>query len=148
MKKYLALKNRIKKNEGFRDRCYKDILGNQTIGYGHLIKKNESLFLKNNFEKKQLRKVFEKDFLKSLFDYKRSYKKSKHSKNTEEVYIEMIFQLGIRKQKKFKKMNKHVARKEIYMACLEMKNSLWYTQTPKRVDHLINILLKNKYNAK
>ena len=148
MKKYLALKNRIKKNEGFRDHHYKDILGNQTIGYGHLIKKNESFFLKNNFEKKQLREIFEKDFLKSLSDYKRSYKKSKHSKNTEEVYIEMIFQLGIRKQKKFKKMNKHIARKEIYMACLEMKNSLWYTQTPKRVDHLINILLKNKYNAK
>ena len=28
------------------------------------------------------------------------------------------------------------------MASLEMINSLWYSQTPKRVDNLINILLK------
>ena len=56
----------------------------------------------------------------------------------------MIFQLGIKKQKKFKKMNKHIKNNDLFMAALEMKNSLWYIQTPKRVDELINILLEHK----
>ena len=33
-------------------------------------------------------------------------------------------------------------KKQVFMASLEMINSLWYSQTPKRVDYLINILLK------
>lgn len=32
----------IKKSEGFRDRIYLDVAGFPTIGYGHLIKPNES----------------------------------------------------------------------------------------------------------
>ena len=32
----------IKKSEGFRDRVYLDVAGFPTIGYGHLIKPNES----------------------------------------------------------------------------------------------------------
>ena len=34
--------NLIKKSEGFRDRVYLDVAGFPTIGYGHLIKSNES----------------------------------------------------------------------------------------------------------
>ena len=57
----------------------------------------------------------------------------------------MIFQLGIQKQKKFIKMMKYLKAKKLFMAAFEMKNSLWYYQTPKRVDGLIDILLKKKY---
>ena len=39
-------------------------------------------------------------------------------------------------------MNNHLKKKQVFMASLEMINSLWYFQTPKRVDGLINILLK------
>ena len=38
-------------------------------------------------------------------------------------------------------------KKQVFMASLEMINSLWYNQTPKRVDYLINILLK-RYDEK
>ena len=60
----------------------------------------------------------------------------------------MIFQLGIKKQKKFKKMITSLKRKEFYMASLEMMNSLWYKQTPKRVDSLIKILIKSANDKK
>ena len=60
----------------------------------------------------------------------------------------MIFQLGIKKQKKFIKMIKHVKNKCFFMAALEMKNSLWYKQTPKRVEGLIKNLLKKEYEKK
>ena len=39
-------------------------------------------------------------------------------------------------------MNEYMKKKQVFMASLEMINSLWYSQTPKRVDYLINILLK------
>ena len=64
------------------------------------------------------------------------------------MLVEMIFQLGINKQKKFIKMNKHLKNNEPFMASLEMLNSLWYEQTPKRVDALINVLLKRRYEKK
>ena len=60
----------------------------------------------------------------------------------------MIFQLGIKKQKKFVKMNNHIKKNNMFLAALEMKNSLWYKQTPKRVDGLIKLLLKKEYEKK
>ena len=60
----------------------------------------------------------------------------------------MIFQLGIKKQKKFVKMNKHIQNRDMFLAALEMKKSLWYKQTPKRVDGLISLLLKKEYEKK
>ena len=72
--KHDSLKLRIKKNEGFSIKPYKDQLGNHTIGYGHLIKKNEKKFFKKKFNKKFFENLFEKDFLKALDDYKNKFK--------------------------------------------------------------------------
>jgi lysozyme len=142
LKEYLALKKKIKKNEGFRDVAYLDSLGFATIGYGHLITPNERSFLLEKLSRKQLFKIFINDFDKSLKEYEKYYKKKKYNLNIKEVLVEMIFQLGIKKQRKFIKMNKHLEKRQLFMASLEMKNSLWYKQTPKRVDGLITSLLK------
>ena len=148
MEKFLLLKNKIKKNEGFRNKPYFDSLGNPTIGYGHLIIKKEERIFQSKFTKKFLLNLFDKDFRKAITDYKKNFNYKKHSKETKEVLIEMIFQLGIKKQKKFVKMNKHMQNNNMFLAALEMKNSLWYIQTPKRVDGLINLLLKKEYEKK
>ena len=142
MKKYLSLKKRIKNNEGYRSSAYKDQLGFLTIGYGHLIKHNEKYLLKKKFSKNFLTNIFELDFSRALKDYRKNYKKHNFNENIEEVLIEMIFQLGVKGQKKFKKTNKHLIKKQIYMASLEMLDSLWYKQTPKRVKMLIKTLTK------
>ena len=146
LKKHLALKNKIKKNEGFRDTAYLDSLGYATIGYGHLIKTNEKHLLIKKISKKDLLKIFIKDFNGCLNSYEKFYRKKKHDKNIKEVLIEMIFQLGADKQSKFIKMNKYLKKKQLFMASLEMKNSLWYKQTPKRVDGLITSLLRWSYD--
>ena len=136
--KHKSLKLRIKKNEGFSLKPYKDQLGNYTIGYGHLIKKNEKKFFKTKFNKYFFDNLFEKDFLKALKDYKYKFKQHHTSKAAEELIIEMIFQLGIKNVKKFKKMKNRLSNKQKYLVCLEMMDSLWYKQTPKRVENLIN----------
>ena len=142
--KHKSLKLRIKKNEGFSLKPYKDQLGNYTIGYGHLIKKNEKEFFKKKFNKKFFENLFEKDFLKALEDYKNKFKQRHSSEASEELIIEMIFQLGIKNVNKFKKMKKKLSNKQKYLVCLEMMDSLWYKQTPKRVENLI----KNYLGAK
>ena len=148
MEKFLSLKKKIKKNEGFRNEAYLDSLGYPTIGYGHLITKKEKKMFQAKFSKKFLSRLFDKDFKKALTAYKKNFNHRKHSKDTKEVLIEMIFQLGIKKQKKFVKMNSHIQNNDMFLAALEMKNSLWYKQTPKRVDRLVKLLLKKEYEKK
>ena len=148
MEKFLSLKKKIKKNEGFSNEPYLDSLGHPTSGDGHLITKKETKIFKAKFSKKFLSNLFDKDFRTALTAYKKNFNYKKHSKNTKEVLIEMIFQLGIKKQKKFVKMNKHMQNNDMFLAALEMKNSLWYKQTPKRLDGLINLLLKKEYEKK
>ena len=125
-----------------------DTLGFLTVGFGHLIKKDEKKLIKKTYSKKELLFLFKNDFNKACKDYFKHYKSNKHSLRIKEVYIEMVFQLGIDGQLKFKNMNKNIKEDKLFMAAFEMKNSLWYRQTPKRVDSLLNILLKKKYEKK
>ncbi len=139
---YKSLKTRIKKNEGFSIKPYKDKLGNLTIGYGHLIKKNE-VYLKNKNQTHQyLLDLFQKDFKKTVDAYNTNFFKYNFNKKEERLLIEMIFQLGIKNALKFKKMISNLKSKNKYLTAFEMMNSLWYKQTPKRVEILIKDYLK------
>ena len=131
------LKLRIKKNEGYSNKPYKDQLGFYTIGYGHLIKPNEKKYFNSTFKKEHFENVFEIDFNKSLIQYKTLFFRKFHKQAERELIIEMIFQLGPKGVSKFKKMLFYLNNKKKYMTCLEMMDSLWYKQTPERVNDLI-----------
>ena len=136
------LKSRIKKNEGYSNKPYKDQLGLQTIGYGHLIKKIEKKYFSKKYNKEHFEDLFKKDFKKALLNYRNIFYKKKHRTKDAELLIEMIYQLGPKGVSKFKKMLFNLNKKNDYMTCLEMTDSLWYKQTPKRVDNLIYYYLK------
>ena len=70
------------------------------------------------------------------------FNKYSFSKNVRELIIEMIFQMGIRNVIGFKKTIRHIQKKNNFLASLEMMNSIWYKQTPRRVENLINNFLK------
>ena len=144
-KEYKNLIKRIKKNEGFSNKAYLDLLDNPTIGYGHLILSYEKFLLKGSFSKYFLLNLFNDDFNKTVEDYNFFYKKLKIKNEVRDVLIEMTYQMGIKNQLGFKKMNKYIQKKHFFMAALEMKRSLWYDQTPKRVNKLINLFLKSFY---
>ena len=137
------LSKRIKKNEGYKNQIYLDQLGHKTIGFGHLIKKNDKFIVGRKYKKKILNEIFIKDFKKAIFFFDQEFGSKKIPTNVKEVIIEMIFQLGIRGTKKFKKFFYHIHKSEYFMAAFEMLNSKWYDQTPSRVLGLKNILLKN-----
>ena len=144
MSRFSKLKARIKKNEGYRNQIYYDQLGKPTIGFGHLITQKEKFLHRKKYSKKYLNTIFENDFNLALNDFIKNYSVKSLSKNLQEVLLEMIFQLGIKNCLKFKKFNKLLKLKYLHMAALEMLDSRWYVQTPKRVEKLIDLLLKNK----
>ena len=138
---FSKLKLRIKINEGFSQKPYKDQLGFYTIGYGHLIKNNEKRYFKNNYKKTHFEELFEADFLKAVHQYKKLFFKKHHNTKEKELLIEMLFQLGPKGVKKFKKMLFYLNSGKKFMTCLEMVDSLWYKQTPKRANNLIKNFL-------
>ena len=139
---YLSLKLRIKKNEGFSSRSYKDQLGNYTIGYGHLIRKKEIVLFKKKIKVSFFQNLFENDFKTALDDYNKHFRKYSFSQNIKELIVEMIFQMGIQNVLSFKKTLRHIRKNNKFLAALEMMDSIWYKQTPLRVENLIKYFLK------
>ena len=140
-RKSQLIKN-IQKNEGYRNKAYKDKLGNLTIGYGHLINKSEKHLLKKKQNKQSLKNIFYNDLNHAIKNFKDYYKTTDMPNNVQEVIIEMIYQLGIKTVLRFKKFNIYIKKKKYYLAAIEMIDSRWNKQTPKRVQKLISILLK------
>lgn len=122
-----------------RFHVYKDHLGNPTIGYGHLVLPSESFPC--GLTEEEADKVLAKDIaiaqkgVKSL--------KIDLPDDWNEFLIIMVFQLGLDGVKKFKKMLQALKDKNYKLAVAECKNSLWYRQTPNRVNQMI-AGLKNK----
>ena len=141
---YHNLKERIKSNEGFSSKPYKDQLGYLTIGYGHLILPNENILLKKQINKKELEEIFEKDFKKALSDFNSAFKSLTLNEKESELLIEMIFQLGIKGCLKFKNLIKNIKKRNKHLVCFDMMDSLWYKQTPNRVKTLIKTFLNNE----
>jgi lysozyme len=141
---YHNLKERIKSNEGFSSKPYKDQLGYLTIGYGHLILPNENILLKKQINKKELEEIFEKDFKKALSNFNNTFKPFTLNEKESELLIEMIFQLGIKGCLKFKNLIKNIKKGNKHLVCFDMMDSLWYKQTPNRVKALIKTFLNNE----
>ena len=141
---YQNLKKRIKLNEGFSLKAYKDQLGYLTVGYGHLILSDEKILLKKNIHKKELEEIFEKDFEKALSDFNKTLKPITSNKKEADLIIEMIFQLGIKGCLKFKNLIKNMRKGNKHLVCLDMMDSLWYEQTPYRIKTLIKTFLNNE----
>ena len=139
---YQSLIKRIKKNEGFSRKPYKDQLGFLTIGFGHLVLSNEKHLLNKKINKKELEKIFINDFNKALNDYNIFLKPLSSNIKESELLIEMVFQIGIGGVLKFKRLLFNLNKGNKHLVCFEMMNSLWYKQTPHRVKNLITIFIK------
>ena len=140
---YYNLKKRIKKNEGFSQKPYRDKLGFLTIGYGHLVLSHEKHLINTKKTKQQLEEIFEDDFKRAVEDFNNHLNPYSFNQKDKELMIEMVFQIGILGVLKFKKLLTNLKKKHRYLVCFEMMNSLWYKQTPNRVKKLIKEFIKN-----
>ena len=130
----MSLIDSIKQHEGYRSKVYKDSLGIPTIGYGFAIKDLEldqdicDLILE--------RKVKDlKDRIKKKFSW---YKYMPPT--IKEIIIEMCYQLGLYGFSCFKKTISYLQNKEWEKASVEMLDSRWAVQTPRRARELSEIV--------
>ena len=119
-------------------RVYKDSLQKNTIGYGHLvlpgenfsdgITEQEALTLLDNdiaIARSQLVKL---NLVKLPSDWN-------------DLLVIMLFQLGLTGTIRFKKMIAALQVHNYPEAIKQMRDSLWYRQTPNRVNQMISVLI-------
>ncbi|HBQ8072870.1 TPA: glycoside hydrolase family protein [Klebsiella pneumoniae] len=120
---------------------YKDTEGYWTIGYGHKVLPNEMQKYKDGIN------AMDADLLLA-WDIDRTKKDLATlglvlPKDWEDFMIIMTFQLGLGGVKKFRKMIAALKVQNWKEAIVQAKDSLWYRQTPNRLNAMIQEL-KNK----
>ena len=130
MPDFKELIERIAVNEGFRSKVYKCSEGVDTIGHGFTwLSEEESLhILKGRVSKLHLSLSESIDWYDNL------------PGAVQGVVIEMCFQIGKSGMLKFKKMIANMKAEKWPEAAEEMKDSLWYRQTPQRCGRLADIV--------
>ena len=142
---YEELKDRIKEHEGFRNTIYKDSLGFATIGYGHLVKKDDPFVEGHTYSQKLLNDYFELDFTNAVVGAERLLGNQAMNYKAKCVIIEMVFQLGMTGVSKFKNTLKAVKEEDWDTAADEMLDSVWAEQTPERANELSSTMRSCKY---
>jgi lysozyme len=131
---YEELKEQIKEHEGFVPRTYKDSLGKRTIGFGHLVLDHEQFEEDKEYTKEQLELVFEKDFEMSLNDANKILEGKPVNHIARECVIELVFNIGMPRTKKFVKMLSALDREDYGEAAFQIMDSLYARQVPNRAN--------------
>ncbi|EKY3883967.1 glycoside hydrolase family protein [Enterobacter hormaechei] len=118
---------------------YLDSVSKPTIGYGHLVQKGEDF--SNGLTPIEADILLAKDIERAKAEV-RSLGLSTPD-DWQDFLIIMTFQLGLGGVKKFKKMIEALKQCQWSEAVKQAKDSLWYRQTPNRVNAMIQEL-KNK----
>ena len=115
------------------------------------VKKMELSFKKNRLAIINQEPVEEEKIRLNVFNIENTHdpltsflKQKTHKRKDEELLIEMVFQMGVKKVLMFKNLLSNMKKNDKHLVCFEMMNSLWYTQTPNRVKSLIKVLLNNE----
>lgn len=148
----MDLKNRLKQYEGTKEYQatlgyfkngrfwpYKDSLGFSTIGYGHLVIKGEDF--STGLSEEEADKLLSRDLAKTVMQVQTMGLSLPDDWN--DFIIIMTFQLGFNGVLKFRKMLAALEVQNYKEAIKQAKDSLWYKQTPNRVNDMIS-QLKNK----
>ncbi|MDM2989408.1 glycoside hydrolase family protein [Citrobacter sp. CK190] len=120
---------------------YKDSEGYDTIGYGHLVPNSEREKFKNGITPMDADLLLAWDIDRTKRDV--ATLGLSLPKDWEDFMIIMTFQLGLGGVKKFKKMIAALKAQNWKEAINQAKDSLWYRQTPNRLNDMIK-QLKNK----
>jgi lysozyme len=139
----MMLEKRIMDHEGFRKKIYADSLGKKTIGYGHLITENDNFEEGIEYKKSDLLDLFYKDLEKAREGANQlvGHIEELHIE-AKNVIIEMVFQLGTQGTRNFKKLILALEEKDYFEAHVQMLDSRWSKQTPRRCAELSEIMKK------
>lgn len=117
---------------------YRDTEGYDTIGYGHLVQNHEHEKFKNGITPMDADLLLAWDIDRTQKDVKTLGLKL--PKDWEDFMVIMVFQLGLSGTKKFKKMIAALEVQNYPEAIKQAKDSLWYRQTPNRLNDMVKHL--------
>jgi lysozyme len=133
---------RIMDHEGLRLNKYQDTEGHWTIGYGHKILPHEVERFSSEISKGEATDLFLADIEKAIEKF-RAIEQDLYLElnNTRRgVCIEMIYQMGVRGFRGFKKMITALIWGDWEEAANQMLDSRWAKQTPSRCRELAEIM--------
>ena len=128
-------------HEGFIPKIYKDTRGLATIGYGHLVTKQDTFIDNVEYPEEELYNLFLKDLQKAKNGAEEIVGHIKELHPTaKEIITEMVYQLGVTGVRRFFKTLLHLENRDYKNASLEMLDSVWRKQTPKRCEKLSKMM--------
>lgn len=137
------LMGQLKIDEGYRRRVYKDTEGLLTVGIGHLIKPTDPDWLRDlqygdKLEDEQIEEIFLQDLAQAIGDAKVIFGEvwEDFPDIIQEVFINMIFNLGRSRFLKFKKTIMYAYQKDWKNVAEEMLDSRWARQVGQRAYRL------------
>ena len=135
-------KQRIRGHEGIIMRVYSDSLGLKTLGIGHLLTDKDNFEEGVTYPMEVINKLFEEDYNIAFNDAHDLLedKDIPYDPMVESVLIEMAFQLGLPRLKKFIKFIQGLQEEDYKKAADEMIDSRWAKQTPARAYELSTLI--------
>ncbi len=127
----------LKKDEGLRLKKYKDSLGFDTIGWGHLMLKNEYEEITREKAEELLAEDIEtaEDGMAHIFPLWPAY-----SERRQDALTNMTFQLGVGGLLHFRNAIAHIRSRQWKAAADDFMDSLWARQTPARAERITRII--------
>lgn len=136
------LKKEIEADEGVKHIIYLDHLGYPTVGCGHLIQPDDEEYGKevgSTITEARCSALFASDIDGVLADCGRLYATfSDLPEEAQRIIANMMFNMGLTRLSKFKKMKAAVEKGDFEEAANQMHDSKWRKQVPNRAERLIN----------
>ena len=144
------LKREIISDEGRVAKIYMCSANKPTFGVGHMITKSDpeyGLEIGTPINPDRVDRVFEKDINNTLTDCRRLYGNFDDIPTEAQLILaNMMFNLGLPRLSKFKRLAVAVLRQDWLSASIEMADSKWHKQLPNRSERLISRMEKLFFN--
>lgn len=142
-----SVKEHFKREEGWRNKAYKDHLGYPTIGVGHLLEKSTTNWAKYQnlvWTDQQITAQLQKDIDKAVTGAKRTYGSQfdTFSHNVQLAIVDNIFQMGEAGYNTFVNSIRLIKQKKWNEAADNMLKSKWARQTPARAKRITDMIRK------
>lgn len=140
-----AVYEQLKIDEGVKYEVYKDHLGYETFGVGHLVIEGDpeyGLPVGTEVTEERVRACFERDLDLAITECAILYGASWEGfpDEVQQILVNMMFNMGRTRLSKFRKMNAHLECGEWASAAVEGRDSNWYKQVTNRAERLMSRL--------
>lgn len=129
----MTARQQLKRHEGLRLLPYADTVGKVTIGYGHNLSDN-------GISQQVAEQVFREDYLAAEEDARTAFSKAyfhgRINRPRHAVLVNMAFNLGLPRLKRFKRMIRALKLGKYAAAAREMLDSRWARQVGHRAVEL------------